>query len=202
MATTMLSNDTPRADLSVSFFSGFQRNSFIFVFYGDVCLLSPPRTCQMESDSLENLLFAFRQRSTGGDAAWQIRNIGRKICSGILNHNGIAHGGLAYHYETWITEFLPCIFTNGSLCSKLRLANSTFGYNRCRSIMIEPHSGKSVRMEKTRLRISDMIATCPARGAIRRNSASCCQSACLVETARATLWMPQRLRNDSVNENS
>lgn len=53
-------------------------------------------TVQMESDSLANLLFAFLLSRPGGDAAWQVRNIGRKIRSGIFNHNGIAHGGHTY----------------------------------------------------------------------------------------------------------
>ena len=39
--TTMPSNEIPRAALTVSFFSGFQRNGFIVKCYADVCLLSP-----------------------------------------------------------------------------------------------------------------------------------------------------------------
>lgn len=36
IATTMLSKDKPRAALSASFFSAFQRKSFITEFYSDV----------------------------------------------------------------------------------------------------------------------------------------------------------------------
>lgn len=41
--TTTPSNEIPRSALTVSFFSGFQRNGFIRECYADVCLLSPRR---------------------------------------------------------------------------------------------------------------------------------------------------------------
>src|SRR4051812_43764937 len=41
MATTMLSNETPRSALSASFFSGLHRNDFMPGYYPAVCLLSP-----------------------------------------------------------------------------------------------------------------------------------------------------------------
>ena len=44
IATTTLSKEIPRSVLTVSFFSGLQRNGFTGPVYAAVCLLSPCRT--------------------------------------------------------------------------------------------------------------------------------------------------------------
>lgn len=57
------------------------------------CLTILPHAFEMKLDGFTNELLHLRNGRARGDAAGQIRNVGGVVVAGLLDHDGVAHGG-------------------------------------------------------------------------------------------------------------